>query len=101
MKGKYLITTDEWFIAPDGLKYKSVYGDVEVLQDNILGIKTNRMASNWFIKVSGTSESMIIAGCQIHYAIRTDQINKDQKVKEYNYQLNTDIVRDTEILFLK
>ena len=35
MKGKYLITTDGWFFAPDGRQYKSVWGEVEILEDLI------------------------------------------------------------------
>lgn len=73
MKGKYLITTDAWFYAPDGKQYRAVYGDVEILGDNILGIKTNARSSNWFAKVGTESNHIIIAGCQIHYAIRTDE----------------------------
>ena len=42
MKGKYLITTDSWFIAPNGRNYKAAWGDVEVMEDSFLGIKTNR-----------------------------------------------------------
>lgn len=37
MKGKYLITTDAWFIAPDGQQYKAVWGDVEIVTDEVLG----------------------------------------------------------------
>ena len=51
MKGKYLITTDNWFIAPDGQMYRAVWGDVEVVEDTVLGLKTNRNSSNWYAKV--------------------------------------------------
>jgi hypothetical protein len=36
MKGKYLITTDSWFYAPDGKQYKAVWGEVSILSDSIL-----------------------------------------------------------------
>jgi hypothetical protein len=68
MKGKYLITTDNWFYTPDGKQYKCVWGEVEIVSDEILGIKTNARSSNWFAKV-GEISPLIIAGCQIHYAI--------------------------------
>ena len=43
MQGKYLITTDSWFLAPDGKQYKGVWGDIEILGDYMaMGIKTNR-----------------------------------------------------------
>ncbi len=74
MKGKYLITTDAWFYAPDGKQYRAVYGNVEILGDNALGIKTNARSSNWFAKVGTELSHIIIAGCQIHYAIRTDEV---------------------------
>lgn len=74
--GKHLITSDCWFMAPDGEYYRGAFGDVEILNDTeALGIKTNARSANWFAKV-GTSESyVLIAGCQIHYAVRCDEIN--------------------------
>ena len=71
MKGKYLITTDDYFIAPDGKEYKCVWGDVQILNDNVLGVKTNRNAVNWYAKVG----DVIIAGCQIHFAIKLSLIH--------------------------
>lgn len=74
MKGKYLITTREWFIAPDGHQYRSVWGEVEIFEDTFLGIKTNRNSSNWYIKVGTEENHIIIAGCQIHYAIKCEHV---------------------------
>jgi len=71
MKGKYLITTNDWFYAPDGNSYKAVWGDVEILDDDkVLGIKTNRQSTNWFAKIGSSEKHVIIAGCQIYYAVR-------------------------------
>jgi hypothetical protein len=72
MKGKYLITTDNWFYAPNGKQYKSVWGEVQVLEDSVLGVKTNRNASNWYAKVGIENNHVIIAGCQIHYAVKCE-----------------------------
>ena len=92
MKGKYLITTDSWFIAPDGKQYQAAYGECEVISDNILGIKTNARSTNWFVKVGNEKNHIIIAGCQIHYAVKCDQpydgksetwTEKDGELKEY------------------
>lgn len=94
MTGKYLITTDGWFIAPDGRSYSAVWGDIEILQDNFLGVKTNRGSTNWYAKVSGEKGHVVVAGCQIHYAVEckdkpsTDkcddwQANVEHGVKEY------------------
>jgi len=73
MDGKYLITTDAWFYGADGKQYKSVWGEVEIVSDAILGIKTNVRSSNWFAKVGTENNHVIIAGCQIHYAVKTDE----------------------------
>ena len=72
MTGKYLITTDNWFMAPDGKQYNAVWGEVEIVNDSILGIKTNARSSNWFAKVGGENNHVIVAGCQIHYACKSD-----------------------------
>lgn len=69
MKGKYLITCDNWFVAPDGHSYLAVWGDCEtVTAESALGLVPNRNSANWFVKVSNNGEEMIVAGCQIHYA---------------------------------
>lgn len=66
-----LITTDDWFTAPDGQMYKAVFGKLNGIfkDDKVLGITTNSKSTNWFAMVG----SMIIGGCQIHYAILTDE----------------------------
>lgn len=65
-----LITTDCWFMAPDGREYKSVYGElIGVFDDkSITGLKTNSRSTNWYLKVG----NMVLAGCQIHYAINCE-----------------------------
>lgn len=90
MKGKYLITTDSWFIAPDGKQYRAVWGDVRILEDAFLGLKTNRNSSNWFAMVGTESNHVIIAGCQIHYAVMCETKPEDGLVKDYS-------IKDTEI----
>ena len=67
--GKQLITTDSWFVAPDGKQYRAVWGKVRIVDDSILGIKTNRNSSNWFAIVGEEEKQVIIAGCQIHYSV--------------------------------
>ena len=70
---KYLIPTDNCFIAPDGEQYPAVFGTVSSISgDELLGIKTNRHSTNWYVTIG----NMIVAGCQIHYAIRTDEATK-------------------------
>lgn len=68
MKGNYIITTDNFFFGQDGKQYRAVWGNVEILEDTVLGIKTNRNSSNWYLKVGSKDNHVIVAGCQIHYA---------------------------------
>lgn len=88
MKGRHLITTDAWFYAPDGKKYRAVYGDVEIVEDIFLGIKTNRGSTNWYAKVGNDNEYVIIAGCQIHYAVRTDSPPNSSEITDVSYGEN-------------
>lgn len=99
MEGKYLITTDNWFYAPNGKKYRSAWGDVEILQDNILGVKTNRMSSNWFAKIGSDENHIIVAGCQIHYSVRCEETPYTGVVYEKSYGdgSQVEIKRDSEI----
>ena len=92
MKGKYLITTDAWFHAPDGSQYRSVWGEIEILSDSILGIKTNVRSSNWFAKIGSEDNHVIVAGCQIHYAVKC---NKEPKKNSIDITF-TDGVEKTE-----
>lgn len=70
---KALITTDSWFIAPDGRSYKAVFGMINGIfnAEETLGISTNERSTNWYVSIG----NMVIAGCQIHYAIQTDHVN--------------------------
>jgi hypothetical protein len=67
---KYLVTTDSWFTAPDGTSYKAVFGTATAIQsaEQTLGIKPNARSTNWYVIIG----KVVIAGCQIHYAIQTD-----------------------------
>lgn len=77
MKGKYLVTVDNWFLAPDGQNYLAVWGEVELLSDSILGIKTNSRSSNWYARIGTDENHVIVAGCQIHYAVRCEERPSD------------------------
>ena len=70
---KVLVTTDCWFMAPDGTQYSAVFGTVKAVRsdEQTLGIKTNRGSTNWYAEIG----RMTIAGCQIHYAIECDSVN--------------------------
>ena len=83
--GKYLITTDKWFFAPDGLQYRAVWGDVKILSDTFLGVATNRNSTNWFAMVGTEHNHVIVAGCQIHYAVKTEREPNIEYVKDCQY----------------
>lgn len=83
MKGKYLITTDGWFYAPDGKQYRAVWGEVQILGDTVLGIKTNRVSTNWYALVGTNGREAIVAGCQIHYAVRCETKPNTEPVDDY------------------
>ena len=70
---KYLITTDNWFHAPDGDSYRAVFGTItDICSDkDSLGIKTNRHSTDWYVIIG----NMMVAGCQVHYCIQTDNVN--------------------------
>lgn len=67
---KVLLTTYNWFIAPDGKQYMAAYGTVKAVLDSAeaLGVRTNARSTNWYVELG----NMTIAGCQIFYAVRTD-----------------------------
>ena len=73
---KYLVTCDNWFLAPDGKQYRAAHGTVKgIMSDNeTLGIQTNRHSSNWYLEIG----NLVIAGCQIHYAIQSDECDFNQ-----------------------
>lgn len=62
---KCLITTQQWFIAPDGKDYTAAYGTLKAIHEagKTLGFIPNRSHANWFIEIG----DMIIMGCQVMY----------------------------------
>lgn len=75
---KYLITTTNWFYGPDGSQYKAVHGTFKGTSnaEQTLGISTNRNSTNWYAQIG----AMIIAGCQIHYIIQTNEVSTEPGV---------------------
>lgn len=88
MQGKYLITTDGWFTAPNGKQYKAAWGNVEIIEDTSLGLKTNRNSTNWYAKVGSEDNHIIIAGCQIHYAIKCENEPACQPSEDWQADAN-------------
>jgi hypothetical protein len=70
---RVLVTTNEWFYAPDGRTYKAVFGTVRGVftSESTLGVRTNGKSTNWYLDVG----CVTIAGCQIHYLVSCDSAN--------------------------
>lgn len=87
-----LITTDHWFYAPDGKTYRAVFGTLRaVLPDSeVLGIKTNARSTNWYLEIG----NMVIAGCQIHYAMLAErsEMNFGKVTQDYREGLTVQAV---------
>lgn len=66
-----LITTNNWFIAPDGVQYKAIFGVLHAINatQGTLGFTPSRNHTNWFAEVG----NMTIAGCQILYCFRCEE----------------------------
>lgn len=77
---KYLITTSSWFFAPDGQSYTAAFGTVRGvrLAEEVLGVKPNRQSANWYVEIG----NLVIAGCQIHFAVRTDTCSNEPWLRE-------------------
>lgn len=70
---RYLVTSDHYFVAPDGESYLSAWGAAYLkTTDDVFGFKPARPSTNWFLKIGSDENHIIMAGCQIHYAIRCE-----------------------------
>lgn len=80
---KYLLTTDNWFWAPDGQNYIAVHGTVHAVVDSAaaLGVRMNAKSTNWYVVIG----DMIVAGCQIHYAVRCDAVSYEAGSAELDH----------------
>jgi hypothetical protein len=70
---KVLVTTDHWFFAPNGESYSAAHGTLKGIFSDVetLGIRTNAKRTNWYVEIG----NMLIAGCQIHYAVKCDSVD--------------------------
>lgn len=90
---KYLINTDNWFVAPDGEQYKAVWGTCYLRQtEEVFGFTPARPSTNWFLEIGKDGKEIIVAGCQVHYAIRCEERPKDVHFGKYY------VNKDTEVL---
>lgn len=70
INNKVLITTSDWFYAPDGKYYKSVWGTLKGVHEagKSLGFIPNRSHANWYIEIG----NMTLMGCRVMYVIKCD-----------------------------
>lgn len=70
---KVLVTFDCYFFAPDGQQYRAAFGTVRAVRtaEDSLGVRPNGKSTNWYLEVG----EMLVAGCQIHYLVKTDTCN--------------------------
>lgn len=63
-----LITTSDWFVAPDGRDYKAAWGRLVKVHDakESFGIIPTRAHANWIIEIG----DMMIMGCRVMYIIK-------------------------------
>lgn len=66
---RVLVTTSNWFYAPNGRTYRAAFGTLRSIQtaEQTLGVQPRQPSTNWYAQVG----ELLIAGCQIHYAVRT------------------------------
>lgn len=76
-----LATLDNYFFAPDGKQYRAVFGKVKAISGDqeTLGIKTNARSTNWYATIG----DMTIAGCQIHYVVKTEKCSIEADVEDF------------------
>jgi len=50
---KVLLTSQNWFYAPDGKQYKAVWGTLKGIHEagKTLGFIPNRSHANWFLEI--------------------------------------------------
>lgn len=70
---KVLVSFDNYFLAPDGRQYRAAFGTVRAVRtaEESLGVRPNGKSANWYLEVG----EMLVAGCQIHYLVKTDTCN--------------------------
>lgn len=76
-----LVTTANWFTAPNGRDYKAAWGELKGIHEagKALGFIPNRAHANWFLEVG----NMVIMGCQVMYVIQSEHLPNFGEAKSY------------------
>lgn len=97
---KYLVTTDNWFQAPDGERYCSVWGICEIKRmEDVFGFTPTRPSTNWFIKIGTEDNYVIVAGCQVHFVIRSENRPISKHEGKFYKDKDTGIERSEETIY--
>jgi hypothetical protein len=93
---RYLVSTDNWFRAPDGENYCAAWGRCHIdTIEKVLGFTPIRPSTNWYMTVGAKGREIIIAGCQIHYAIRCEE--KPENTREHEFYKDKDTGVDWKV----
>ena len=76
---KFLITTDQWFLAPDGEQYKAVFGTVKAINTDE---ETLVLIPNGYITIG----DITIDCCQLHYVIRANNCNEGSPYRHIEHE---------------
>jgi hypothetical protein len=100
LQGKnVLLTTNNWFYAPDGRLYRSVWGKISLKSDaETLGIKTNMRSTNWYAVIGSDEKALIVAGCQIHYVCLCNQKPNTDLIQELRFSETLGLSNKVDIL---
>lgn len=91
----YLITADTYFFAPDGEQYIAAWGKCEIVEaKECFGFTSLRPSTNWFCKVGDGENEIIIAGCQIHFAVRCTKRPKTLRGKSISTTSNQPLLNN-------
>ncbi len=84
---KVIITTSNWFYAPDGKNYRAVWGTLKGVHaaKDVLGFTVNASHANFYIEIG----TMVIAGCQALYCMQCDNKPDFEKVSHSMYDSAT------------
>lgn len=89
---KYLVTTDNWFRAPDGENYCAAWGACELKKtEDVFGFTPARPSTNWFLKIGTEEKHVIIAGCQVHFAVRSENRPKSRHFGKFYKDKDTGV----------
>jgi hypothetical protein len=84
-----LCTCQSWFIAPDGVQYRAIWGKLKAIHEagKTLGFIPNRSHANWYYEIG---EAMIM-GCQVLYLIKCEEEPATGPVKDYSADASSGI----------